>query len=530
MRLKYARVFGFLGDRVPIDLDFGRVDLVKMARRAPINFDIPPRGTVRSAAGHFPATRSRWRRPHSYTRATDGQITGVTFTPHGGSAQSIASGVTYAPFGPLTGFTYGNGLNLTRAYDQDYRLTGLTVAPTTGAAAVNLTFAWQADGRLASSTDIVGNRTPAATTATLMKASLGAGANQLIGTTTLGGATQRTLTYKTGGDLVQDAHVGGTTYGYVYNAAKRLTTINQNGAAAGNYAGACPRAGRRPEPGDFAGRRVWRKTYGALGAQTAYVYDEDGHLLAEHNATTGAATREYVWIDDMPIALADIAGSTTTVAYITTGQIDEPLAVTNAAKALIWNGYVDAFGTASTFTTPTTPLDMRLPGQSFQLETGSLSQNGWRDYDPSLGRYVEADPLGIGAGQNVYAYVDGDPVNFTDSLGLAQTPGNDTNTCGGDRACGRALEICLINIWGYPGVANDNESFKDVVRKLKNVRFSCRAAYDLCVIGSTTTRAGSIFGNINGVVFFPDGTAVVFRPGRTDQIIPSVRFPYGPQP
>ena len=99
------------------------------------------------------------------------------------------------------------------------RLTALSVAPT-AAPVINLAFAWQADGRLASTTDLVGNRTPAAATATLMKASLATTANQINGTTTLTGAPQRTLTYKTGGDLVQDVHVAGITYGYIYNAAK----------------------------------------------------------------------------------------------------------------------------------------------------------------------------------------------------------------------------------------------------------------------------------------------------------------------
>jgi len=159
---------------------------------------------------------------------------------------------------------------------------------------------------------------------------------------------------------------------------------------------------------------------GASPSQTAYIYDEDGHLLAEHNAVTGAVNREYVWIDDMPVALTDISGSTYTWGYIHTGQIDEPLAVTNAAQTLAWNGYVDATGNGSTFTTPTTKLDMRLPGQSFQLEPGSLSQNRYRDYDPSLGRYIEADPLGIDAGQNVYSYAAGNPLNLRDPRGLWQ--------------------------------------------------------------------------------------------------------------
>jgi len=47
-----------------------------------------------------------------------------------------------------------------------------------------------------------------------------------------------------------------------------------------------------------------------------------------------------------------------------------------------------------------------------------LNQNHHRDYDPSLGRYIQVDPLGIDAGQNPYAYVDGKPYDTIDPLGL----------------------------------------------------------------------------------------------------------------
>jgi RHS repeat-associated protein len=231
--------------------------------------------------------------------------------------------------------------------------------------------------------------------------------NQLVSTVDPSSGVQRTLSYSPGGDLAQDVHAGGVTYGYGYSAAKRLVAVNQNGSSAGAYAY------------DFQGQRVWRQTSGGGAAQTAYVYDEDGHLLAEQNAATGAVNREYVWIDDMPVALLDISGSTVTTNYIHTGQIDEPLAVTNSSQALVWNAYVDPYGTANFIATPTAALDMRLPGQSVQLETNNLSQNHWRDYDPSLGRYVEADPLGVSAGQNVYAYADGNPLSATDPRGLA---------------------------------------------------------------------------------------------------------------
>jgi RHS repeat-associated protein len=41
-----------------------------------------------------------------------------------------------------------------------------------------------------------------------------------------------------------------------------------------------------------------------------------------------------------------------------------------------------------------------------------------RFYDPGHGRFIREDPLGIGAGMNLYAYANGDPVNLSDPSGL----------------------------------------------------------------------------------------------------------------
>ncbi|MEZ5845744.1 MAG: RHS repeat-associated core domain-containing protein [Geminicoccaceae bacterium] len=61
--------------------------------------------------------------------------------------------------------------------------------------------------------------------------------------------------------------------------------------------------------------------------------------------------------------------------------------------------------------------NLLLSGQFSDIETG-LYQNWWRDYDPALGRYIQADPIGLAGGANVYGYVEGNPASKIDLLGL----------------------------------------------------------------------------------------------------------------
>ena len=146
----------------------------------------------------------------------------------------------------------------------------------------------------------------------------------------------------------------------------------------------------------------------ALANITAKATDNSSN--AASNSTTSAA-----------IQLTVTAG-VAQVYYIHTDQLGTPRLITDSNNAKVWEWRNDdPFGNNPPNENPsglgTFSFNPRLPGQYADKETGT-NYNYFRDYDPETGRYRESDPIGLQGGINTYGYVGGNPMSYSDPLGL----------------------------------------------------------------------------------------------------------------
>ena len=97
-------------------------------------------------------------------------------------------------------------------------------------------------------------------------------------------------------------------------------------------------------------------------------------------------------------------------------HLGTPQTVTDEAQQTVWQAERRPFGKVPE-TANQIEQNVRFPGQYFDSETG-LHYNYYRDYDPSTGRYVESDPIGLSGGTLTYGYGYQNPIRYTDPSGL----------------------------------------------------------------------------------------------------------------
>lgn len=383
-------------------------------------------------------------------RLTQVQLAGQTVLSMGydaaGRIASFSQRLTRPsdPYNPR-GSLYSELHSWSASYDRVGRLTGLnTVSGTHPAAASSSSFSYDANGnRTASSLTQRGSTTS-------RSYSVANGSNRLSGfSQTVTGSTTGTTTssyaYNANGDLNGDG-----ARGYHYDATGRLASVAQgstSSSAVTRYAHNL--LGQRvfkteplfPPQGSsgtaltaFFAKGWTPQASAAEQVGWAYGYDEDGTLLGEWGlgGAQSAGARQYVYLPTasgpLPVALIDSTSRWAIVA----DHLNTPRRLTRVDGTLEWQWALSAFGDepptiAGKWFVPGAAtssadfrFDLRYPGQTHDRESG-LSYNYFRSYSASTGRYTQSDPIGLQGGWNRFGYVDNNPLNINDPLGLAPT-------------------------------------------------------------------------------------------------------------
>lgn len=222
------------------------------------------------------------------------------------------------------------------------------------------------------------------------------------------GDKQKILTYTTNGNLATETN-NEQTISYIYNTADRLTNIKEGDREIASY------------QYDPFGRRI-SKTIN--GGTTYYIYTDEG-LIAELNQH-GTITVAYGWQPNTvwgtsPLWQANITANQNLANinynYLYTNHLGTPQLALNSRGQQTWKGVSEAFGKTQLDTTNQITMNLRFPGQYYDQEIG-LHYNGFRNYNPNIGRYIQADPMGLTDGINIYGYGRINPLLYIDPYGL----------------------------------------------------------------------------------------------------------------
>jgi len=205
-------------------------------------------------------------------------------------------------------------------------------------------------------------------------------------------------TYDLEGNLQTRTDACGTTT-YTWNVKNQLTNIQ-------GYRPNC-----QPLTASFTYDALGRRKTKTLNGQTtSFLYDgltpvQEKQGSTTYNLLTGPGIDEY---------LARSDGTTTR--YFLPDHLGSTVYLADPAGALKTRYTYSPFGeTTQSGEASTNPF--QYTGR--ENDNTGLYYYRARYYDPAIKRFISSDPIGLGGGLNTYAYVENNPLQLVDPLGLA---------------------------------------------------------------------------------------------------------------
>lgn len=210
-----------------------------------------------------------------------------------------------------------------------------------------------------------------------------------------------TIVYDADGNMIRRwTLAGGRSDVLSWNSSGQLVSVTHNGMTTTfGY--------------DGLGRRV-RKT--TNGVSKRYVHDGQ-NLLAELDAA-GNRIAEYTYYPgiDRPHSVRYWSAGSATTYYYATESPGHVIGLIDSSNLLVARYSYSPWGQLQHMV-GSVPNVLLFGAREYDSETG-LYYNRARYYDPSLGRFISEDPIGLRGGINPYVYASNDPVNNLDPSGL----------------------------------------------------------------------------------------------------------------
>jgi RHS repeat-associated protein len=192
-------------------------------------------------------------------------------------------------------------------------------------------------------------------------------------------------------------------------------------------------------------------------ATTRFAYD-GLNMIAEYGSSN-ALQRRYVFAPGLDQPIVWYEGATidnSTRRFMSADERGSIISVTDSNGGLIGVNAYDEYGIPGSSNVANQRFGYT--GQAWLPELGMAYYKA-RIYSPTLGRFLQTDPIGYDDGPNWYAYVGNDPVNSRDPLGLSCDSAEPADTEVGDceivvtgsRINKREDEIVVNGRYSFPG-------------------------------------------------------------------------------